>query len=126
VFGKYAFRVKANRILNNQFAYDPMKFSREQTITWGRVVGERYQASGKPVEAAILFMVMQMNLLSNEARDSEFVERTFDVIDQLKHQMTPTGRDVLHAWIAEFEAETARQYSETDHETFMPHYAAAA
>ena len=95
MFAKYAFRVKAKQILSSQFKYDPMNFSREQATTWGQVVGECYRANGKPVEAAVFFMMVQINVLSKGARDSEFAERTFGVIEELKYQMTPAGRDVL-------------------------------
>jgi hypothetical protein len=35
MFGKYVLRVKANLILDNQFKYDPTKFTREQRTVWG-------------------------------------------------------------------------------------------
>jgi hypothetical protein len=122
VFGKYGFRVTANFILNTKFNYDPMKLTPEQRATYTLIINGCYDDNGTPVDAAIMFMLVQANTATGASRKGPFVERIFSVIEQLKHEMSPQAYTKLGGWTAEFIAESDQQAVETEHETFKRHF----
>ena len=126
MFGKLGFNVKANFILNTKFRYNPAKLAPAQREIYHQIVDECYGHNRKPVDAAILFMLVQANMFAGEARNGAFVRQIWLGIDQLRCEMSRQGSILLDNFTAEYILESAAQEHETEEETMRRRVADAA
>jgi hypothetical protein len=108
MFGKYGFNVKANWILNTKFHYDPRKLTPAQRETYHHIVDGWCSAKGKPVDAAVLFMLVQASMLVGVDRQS-IVESIWSTIGELLPEMSPQAQEQFGIWADEFDAEWSQQ-----------------
>jgi hypothetical protein len=62
-----------------------------------------YATGGRPVDAAIRFMLGQVTGLPREARHSAFARSVLATVARLLPQMSAEARALLPRWLAEFE-----------------------
>jgi hypothetical protein len=112
MFGKYWFNVKSNYILNTRFNYNPSKLTPAQRAMYHEIVNDCHGANGKPVDAAVLFMLVQGNMLVGATRE-RFADNRLPIIGQLLPEMSLGAQEQFGVWAAEFDAESSKQAAET-------------
>lgn len=112
MFGKYRFRVKSNWILTTKFRYDVLKLHPAQRSTYDQIIHGCFGAKGRPADAAVMFMLVQVNSLDRDARRSPLVEHVFATVEELEAEMSPEALSQLPVWLLEFAAESVLQAQE--------------
>ena len=124
MFGKYVFKMQTNWVLNTTFSYDPAKLTPVQRDIYNLIIDGSYAEKGKPVDAAVFFMMVQASMTNGEVRKGQFVAGIWAAVEELRHEMSPAAFDHLTDWIGEFIAESNQQDIETESETSERHLSA--
>ena len=108
MFDKFRFGRQSNDILLKEFNYDLTKLSAPALVTLGKLRVQIYETGGTPLDAAVMFMLIQIDQLSAEARNGAFAQNVLLTVERLRDQMSEKGAGFLPDWIEAYHAETAR------------------